>query len=63
MTETKKCQAKIGELYRMRECGRPAEYLTNEAASAEGFQFSGWYHVDRDITRNDHHAVAGIYPG
>jgi hypothetical protein len=54
MHGTQKCVAKTspGMLY----CCEPCEYLTRDQARAEGFQWSGWYHVDRSLTA-DHHAI------
>jgi hypothetical protein len=49
------CVAKIGEPFHMTECGKPVEYLTAEQAEAEGPQYSGWRHVDRDLS--SHHGV------
>jgi hypothetical protein len=62
MSDTQKCVAKIPVTLNasaaLRECGEPCEYLTAEMCNADGwgFQWSGWYHVDRSLTA-DHHAV------
>lgn len=47
------CVAKLGEPYKMYECGSPCEYLS---AGQYGPTCSGWYHLDRELTI-DHHAV------
>jgi hypothetical protein len=50
------CHAKIGEPYRMTECGMPIEYVTRTFLTPNEGQASGWKHVDRSITAS-HHAV------
>lgn len=43
---TQRCVSKIGEPYRMRECGRPVEYLTQQdAVTRNRGAYSGWYHI------------------
>lgn len=54
-TTHQRCVAKIGEPFRMTECGKPAEYLSEDQAAAEGLTYSGWYHLDRSVP--GHHAV------
>jgi hypothetical protein len=56
MSDHQRCVAKLGEPYRMTECGAPCEFLTAGQARAEGRGYSGWYHVDRTLTAG-HHAV------
>jgi hypothetical protein len=48
------CAAKLGKPYQMRECGKPAIYLTAEDLS--GVKYSGWFHVDPEDDR-DHWPV------
>lgn len=50
MTVTDVCARKLGEPYRMHECGKPVVYLT---AGERGNTYSGWYHEDPA----DHNAV------
>ena len=54
------CAAKLGKPYRMRECGKPASYLTAEDLDREeqrsGVKYSAWYHVDPEDDR-DHWPV------
>lgn len=44
------CRAKLGDLYHMRECSAPCQYLTlSQATDQRRGSYSGWYHVSPDL--------------
>lgn len=52
-----RCAAKVGEPYKMRECGAPVEYVVIHDPVYRGEAMAtstGWYHADPG---HDHHAV------
>lgn len=52
-----RCAAKIGEPFRMRECGAPVEYVVIHGRVFSGLATAtstGWYHTSAG---HDHHAV------
>lgn len=55
-TSAQACAAKLGEPYRMAECGKPIVFLTAEMlGTAEGGisgMFSGWYHSEPQDDRS-----------
>lgn len=54
---TERCATKVGEPYKMRECGAPVEYVAIHDPVYRGLAIAtstGWYHADIGY---DHHAV------
>jgi hypothetical protein len=54
-----KCYAKVGEPFKMRECGAPIEYVLAGDWAMGGLVkaiYTGWYHMDLGFL---HHAVSG----
>jgi hypothetical protein len=57
MVTQERCAAKVGEPFRMHECGAPVEYVAIHDPVYRGLVMAtstGWYHLD---PHHGHHAV------